>query len=107
MPIDLSGYEEAINSALAENSVCVLATQGETTPNIGFKGSVQVFDGDHLSYWERTRGQHLANLHRNPGVAYCISAASVVSTCGYMGKPSCMKTDRCAIRSWPKRPRLS
>jgi general stress protein 26 len=69
MPIDLSGYEEAINSALAENSVCVLATQGGTTPNIGFKGSVQVFDGDHLSYWERTRGQHLANLHRNPGVA--------------------------------------
>ena len=69
MPIDLSQFADAVNSALTEGSVCVLATEGETTPDIGFKGSIQVSDRDHLSYWERTRGQHLANLRRNPGVA--------------------------------------
>ncbi len=69
MPIDLSEHAAAVNSALAEASPCVLATQGESMPDIGFKGSMQVFDADHLSYWERTRGQHLENLRRNPGVA--------------------------------------
>jgi len=28
-----------------------------------------VFDRDHLSYWERTRGQHLANLRSDSRVA--------------------------------------
>ena len=28
-----------------------------------------MFDHDHLSYWERTRVQHLANLRRHSGVA--------------------------------------
>ena len=48
MPIDLTEFSDAINNALGESSY---------------------FDRDHLSYWERTRGQHLANLRRNPGVA--------------------------------------
>ena len=70
MPIDLTPYAEAVDSALAEGSFCVLATGAEGgTPDIGFKGSMLVFDRDHLAYWERTRGQHLANLRRNPGVA--------------------------------------
>ena len=37
MPIDLSEYAAAVNSALAEASPCVLATQGESMPDIGFK----------------------------------------------------------------------
>src|SRR5262249_20791070 len=61
---------DAVNNALAEGTFCVVATQGaEGIPDIGFKGSLQVFDRDHLAYWERTRGGHLANLRANPGVA--------------------------------------
>jgi hypothetical protein len=68
--IDLAPYAEAVNSALAEGTFCVVATGGQDgIPDIGFKGSMLVFDRDHLAYWERTRGQHLANLRRNPGVA--------------------------------------
>jgi predicted pyridoxine 5'-phosphate oxidase superfamily flavin-nucleotide-binding protein len=68
--IDLTPYAGAINQALAEGTFCVLATEGEDgVPNIGFKGSIQVFDADHLAYWERTRGNHLANLRRGSGVA--------------------------------------
>ncbi|MDP2674432.1 MAG: pyridoxamine 5'-phosphate oxidase family protein [Dehalococcoidia bacterium] len=69
MPIDLTEFSDAINIALEESSYCVVATCGPDGPDIGYKGSMQVFDGDHLSYWERTRGQHLTNLRRNPGVA--------------------------------------
>jgi len=69
MPIDLTPFAEAINSALAECTFCVLATSGEQGPDIGFKGSIQVFDEDHLCYWERTPGGHLANLRSDPRVA--------------------------------------
>lgn len=70
MAIDLTPYAEAINNGLTEGSFPVVATQGtDGIPDIGYKGSVQVFDADRLSYWERTRGRHLANLQRDGGVA--------------------------------------
>lgn len=60
---------EMVNSALANNCPCVLATataSGE--PDIGFKGSTMIFDNESLAYWERTRRQHLKNLRENPRV---------------------------------------
>src|SRR5713226_305255 len=59
-----------VNNAFTNRIPCVLATaSAEGAPDIGFKGSMMVFDGEHLAYWERTRGQHLANVERNPKVA--------------------------------------
>jgi hypothetical protein len=56
-----------IDSALANRTPCILATASPSgVPNMGFKGSVMVFDDGHLAYWERTRRAHLANLERNP-----------------------------------------
>ena len=70
MPIDLSTYAEVIAQAIAEGTICVLATAGEDgVPDIGLKGSMMVFDQEHLAYWERTRGRHLENLRRTPGAA--------------------------------------
>lgn len=68
MPIDLTEFSDAINIALEESSYCVVATCGPDGPDVGYKGSMQVFDRDHLSYWERTRGQHLANLRSDSRV---------------------------------------
>lgn len=68
--VDLAPYAEAVNGALADGVPCVLATVDEQgRPNLGFKGSVLVLDGEHLAYWERTRGHHLANLRARPYVA--------------------------------------
>jgi hypothetical protein len=39
-----------------------LATQGPDGPNISPKGSMVVFDDQHLAYWERSKKQALANL---------------------------------------------
>ncbi len=70
MPFDLTEYSDAMNSALAEGAPCVLATvDREGNPDIGFKGSMMVFDKERLAYWERTRGRHLSNLLQSPKVA--------------------------------------
>jgi len=69
MPIDLTEYTDAVNNALAEGTFCVLATSGKDGPDVGFKGSVQTFDSEHLCYWERTRGGHLRNVRSDPRVA--------------------------------------
>lgn len=58
-----------INNALANGCPCVLATvSAEGEPDIGFKGSMMIFDKESLAYWERTRRQHLKNVKENPKV---------------------------------------
>lgn len=70
MAFDITEHAEAINSALTDGKPCVLATASvDGRPDIGFKGSMMVFDKDHLAYWERTRGGHLENLRQSPHVA--------------------------------------
>ena len=70
MPIDLTAYADAIDNALKEGAACVVGTVGaDGLPNLGFKGSMMVFDTGHLAYWESTRRQHLANLRRNPQIS--------------------------------------
>lgn len=60
---------EMVNNALANGCPCILATTSANgEPDIGFKGSMMVFDDESLAYWERTRRQHLKNLSENPRV---------------------------------------
>src|SRR4029078_7886741 len=51
-----------IRSAWDDGSPCLLATEGTKGPNISPKGSMVVFDDDHLAYWERSKKQALENL---------------------------------------------
>ncbi len=58
-----------IDPALANGCPCILATvSGDGEPDIGYKGSMMVFEGDSLAYWERTRRVHLKNVKENPKV---------------------------------------
>jgi general stress protein 26 len=60
---------EMIDNALANGSPCILATaSAEGEPDIGYKGSMMVFDNEALAYWERTRRQHLKNVLENSKV---------------------------------------
>lgn len=60
---------ELVNNALANGCPCVLATaSSDGEPDIGYKGSMMVFDKESLAYWERTRRQHLKNVSENPKV---------------------------------------
>ena len=65
----LDQMSELINPALENGCPCILATaSADGEPDIGFKGSMMVFDDESLAYWERTKRQHLKNITANPKV---------------------------------------
>jgi len=60
---------QLIDPALANGCPCILATAApDGEPDIGYKGSMMVFDDESLAYWERTKRQHLKNAVANPKV---------------------------------------
>lgn len=67
--IDLTPYAEQINGALEAGTPCVLATSLDGQPDLAFKGSLMVWDGEHLAYWERSLMETYAGLRSSPRVA--------------------------------------
>lgn len=61
MPIPQK-IKDKINNAWADGYPCLVATTGQDGPNISVKGSMLVFDDDHLAYWERSKRSALDNL---------------------------------------------
>ena len=66
--IDLTVFAGDIDNALAEGVPCIIATCADGKPDLALKGSVMVFDGDHLAFLERSHGASIENLGRNPNV---------------------------------------
>ena len=68
-PINLSEWAEEINNALANNKPCMLASaDGKGHPDIAYKGSMMVFDDQHLAWWERSRAEQILQVEENPNV---------------------------------------
>jgi hypothetical protein len=65
---------DLIISAWDDGSPCLVATQGPNGPNISPKGSMVVFDDEHLAYWERSKKQALENLGHDKRV--CVMYAN-------------------------------
>jgi hypothetical protein len=68
MPISQK-VRDLIDNAWTDGAPCLLATAGPDGPNISPKGSMLVFDDEHLAYWERSKRQALANLGSERRVA--------------------------------------
>src|SRR5262245_38775948 len=73
MPISQT-IGDLIKSAWDDGGPCLVATNGPDGPNISVKGSMVVFDDQHLAYWERSKKQALANLAHDSRV--CIMYAN-------------------------------
>jgi len=59
----------ALDNALADRSPCLVATASAAgMPDVSYRGSVMVFDAEHLAFWERTKGETLENIRENPHV---------------------------------------
>jgi hypothetical protein len=58
-----------IDNAWDDGYPCMLATSGQDGPNISPKGSMLVFDDQHLAYWERSKKKALENLGQDRRVA--------------------------------------
>ncbi len=65
--------KKLVTNAWDDGHVCLLASEGEDGPNISPKGSMMIFDDDHLAYWERAKKQALTNLRKNPRVVVVYS----------------------------------
>jgi hypothetical protein len=63
-----------IRNAWDDGYPCLVATNGALGPNITPKGSMIVFDGEHLAWWERSKKLALENLSHDPRV--CIMYAN-------------------------------
>jgi len=64
MPISQK-IRDLIRSAWDDGAPCLVATNGPDGPTISVKGSIVVYDDDHLAYWERSKRGALDNLARN------------------------------------------
>ena|SRR5438105_24534 len=71
MPILLTeDMSNALGSALTDRMPCLVATAAaDGRPDLSYRGSMMVFAEDHLAFWERAKGETLANLEENPHVA--------------------------------------
>jgi hypothetical protein len=65
--------KELINNAWVDGYVCLLATVGPDGPNLSPKGSMMVFDDQHLAYWERSKKKALENLQHDKRVVMMYS----------------------------------
>jgi len=63
-----------IRSAWDDGYPLIVATAGPEGPVMGPKGSMIVYDDNHLAYWERTRGKILDAVRQEPRV--CILYAN-------------------------------
>jgi hypothetical protein len=62
-----------IEDAWDDGYPCLLGSEGENGPNISPKGSMMIFDDDHLAYWERSKRSAFANLQKDPRVVVVYS----------------------------------
>ena len=68
--IDLSEMAEFMDNAAAQGTPGLVATAGKDgAPNLAYKGSIMVWDKDHLAFWERAKGETLTDLEENPQIA--------------------------------------
>lgn len=83
---------ELIDPALAKGTPCLVATASKDgTPNIGYKGSVMVFDDDSLAYWERTHQGTLQNVEDNPQVMILFRDPATRAAWRFLGKATVHK----------------
>ena len=74
--------KDLIFNAHQDHCVCMLATVGDDGPNISPKGSMIIYDDDHLAYWERSKKAALDNLRKNPRVVVMYSNKALAGSGG-------------------------
>lgn len=68
MPIALTEeMQTALNNSLNDRLPCLVATASAAgMPDVSYRGSIIAFDDQHIAFWERVKGETLANIEENP-----------------------------------------
>ena len=68
-PIDLLEWSDLVYTSAADAAPIVVASAvSGGYPDMSFKGSMMVWDRDHLAWWEWARGEQIAAIARSPRV---------------------------------------
>jgi hypothetical protein len=74
--IDLLPFSEVVDNARTDQELGLttglVATSNDGQPDLALKGSLMVWDKDHLAWWERSKRETLAALAVNPRVAILV-----------------------------------
>jgi len=74
--IDLTQFSEIVDNARTDGdrgqSTGVVATSNDGQPDVALKGSLMVWDADHLAWWERGRAETEAAVRSNTRVAVMV-----------------------------------
>jgi len=74
--IDLLQFSEIVDNARTDGergqNTGVVATANDGRPDVALKGSLMVWDVDHLAWWERGRAETEAAVRANPQVAVMV-----------------------------------
>ena len=83
---------ELIDPALERGTPCLVATSSKDGfPNVGYKGSVMVFDDASLAFWERTYQGTLDNLQENPNVMVLFRDPATRAAWRFLGQATVYK----------------
>jgi len=67
--IDLQQFAEIVDNARADLNTGLVATSNDGMPDLSMRGSLMVWDKDHLAWWERGKRETYAGLEANPKAA--------------------------------------
>jgi hypothetical protein len=74
--IDLTQFSEIVDNARTDGDrgqgTGVVATANDGRPDVALKGSLMVWDADHLAWWERGRAETEAGVRANPRAAVLV-----------------------------------
>ena len=74
--IELTEFAEIVDNARTDGergqNTGAVATANDGRPDVALKGSLMVWDTDHLAWWERGRAETEAAVRANPHVAVMV-----------------------------------
>lgn len=74
--VDLAQFSEIVDNARTDGdrgqSTGAVATSNDGQPDVALKGSLMVWDADHLAWWERGRAETEAAVRANSRVAVLV-----------------------------------
>ena len=105
--IDLTQFSEIVDNARTDGergqSTGVVASSNHERPDVAFKGSLMVWDVDHLAWWERSRAETEAAVRANPSVA--VMVRNIVRdrrTLRFYGEARIVEDPALRERSWER-----
>jgi len=105
--IDLLPFSEIVDTARTDHeqglTKGVVATTNEGQPDVALKGSLMVWDRDHLAWWERSKRENYGALGRNPKVAVLVrNPTRDKRTLRFYGEARVVDDPELTLRIWDR-----